>query len=149
MAVVQVTASVEFNFTTGPQTGMQLLAAANHKVKITEIGISGQGVSNTDAPLNVQLLRQTTSGTCSASTEVLLDADAGVTIQTVATEDCSSEPTAGDILHRWFIHPQAGMVWVPPPGTEPIISTIARLGVRILDTPTAALDINLYMKWLE
>lgn len=149
MAVVQATASVEFNFTTGPQTAMQLLAAANHKVKITEIGVSAQGVSNTDAPLNFQLLVQTTAGTCSASTEVLLDADAGVVIQTTAIEDCSVEPTPGNIIHRWFIHPQAGMVWVPPPGTEPIIDTIERTGLRILDTPTTAVDVNVYMKWEE
>lgn len=149
MAVVHASVSVEVNFTAGPQTQLQLLAPTNQKVKITEVSLSGQGISNTELPLNVQLLRQTTAGTGTPSTEVKMDPDDGVTLQVVAVEDFTAEPTPGDILVRWFVHPQAGIVWVPPPGTEVILPGAGRVGLRILDSPSTALDINSYIKWEE
>ncbi len=55
---------------TALKTIMQLMAAANHRVKVKELSISFKGVSNTDAPILVEVLRQTTAGTMTALTLV-------------------------------------------------------------------------------
>jgi hypothetical protein len=123
---------------TALKTLLQLVAAANHRVVITEIGISFHGVTPTDAPILVQAMRQTTAGTMSAATPVKRNSTDDETLQTTAQHTATVEPTAGDVLKQWAIHPQGGLVYQPAPGEEIVVPGGGKLGITV----TAGVSIN-------
>ncbi len=140
-------AGVKFKARTSPiatgtsaKTLLQLIAAANHGVLVKEIEIDFQGTSNTATPIRVDVLRQTSAGTMtsSASTIVKDPDDSDETIQTTVADTATGEPTAGDILKTWIVHPQTGKSWQARFGEEIKIGGGDRLGVRV----TAAADVN-------
>jgi hypothetical protein len=122
---------------TSAKTLLQLVAAANVKVKVSEIGIYFKGTSNSAAPIKVDVLRQTDAGTASALTPKKLD-DAQETLQTEAQHTATAEPSAGDVLMSMEVHPQSGFHWQAPFGQDIIIPGGGRLGVRV----TAGADVN-------
>jgi hypothetical protein len=129
---------------TSAKTLMQIIAAANHRVALSEIGVSFQGTSATDPPVLIEVLRQTTTGTVSALTLVKSNNSDDETIQTTASHTASAEPTAGDILMAFTVHPQAGFVWQAPPGGEIIIPGGGKVGIRATTstTQTAAVTVK-------
>lgn len=91
---------------TSLKTIMQIVAASNHRIVIPIISVSFEGISATDAPIDVQIMRQSTAGTMSSLT-LAKDNDADdETIQTTAQHTATAEPTAGDVLARKLVHPQ-------------------------------------------
>lgn len=116
---------------TALKTMVQIVAAANHGVLITEIGISFKGTSNTDAPILVQVARQSTAGTMSALTPVKDPDDTDETLQTTAQQAASAEPTTGNVLMAELVHPQTGWNWQARFGEEIKISGGDRLGIRV------------------
>lgn len=128
----------EISTGTSVKTLVQVVAAANQRVKVREISIGFKGTSNTNAPIKVDVLRQSTAGTMSALTPVKRNADDGETLQTTAQHTATAEPTAGDVLKTLEIHPQTGWDWQAPFGGEFIINGGDRLGVRV----TAANDVS-------
>ena len=101
-------------------TALQIIAASGTKPKCgmvdrgggrEPIEISFNGVSATDEPVRVRILRQTTAigGTPTAVTPVKhLNGENG-TIQTTAAKKASSgdaEPTASDVYYDQYLHPQ-------------------------------------------
>lgn len=124
---------------TALKTIVQLLAPTNQRVKVNEIAISFNGVSNTDAPILVEGLVQTSAGTASAGTPVAVDGDMQETIQTATQLGFSStEPTAAGVLFSLYVHPQSGVI-VPLPGNRPIVlKGGTRFGVRV----TAAVAVS-------
>lgn len=125
---------------TATKTLAQLLAAANHKIKVERITISFNGVSNTAVPIRVDVLRQTTAGTMGTSNSTIkLDPDdVDETIQTALSDSATAEPTAGDILFSEHVHPQQGYTWNLY-GREVIVGGGDRLGVRVV-SPAATVD---------
>lgn len=123
---------------TSVKTLIQLIAAANHAIRILEIGISFQGTSATAQPVLVDVIRQTTAGTMSALTPVKGDDSCGDTLATTATHTATAEPTAGDILRTWSIHPQQGLVYQVPDLHPLPVGAADRLGLRV----TAAVDVD-------
>lgn len=125
---------------TSAKTLLQIIAASNHGVKISEWSISFAGTSNTAAPIRVDVLRQTDAGTMgtSASTIVKDPDDSDETLQTTRADSSSSEPSAGDIIDTQYVHPQTGYTWVARHGNEIKIGGGDRLGFRV----TAAADVN-------
>jgi hypothetical protein len=123
---------------TSAKTIIQIVAAANHKVKIDEISISFNGVSNTAEPIKVDVLRQSTAGTMSSLTLVKDPDDWGETIQTTAQHTATAEPTAGDVLMSEHVHPQQGYTWQAPFGREIVVGGGDRIGVRV----TAAASVS-------
>ena len=78
------------------RTMLQVTAAANHRLKVTTVGIFFEGVSNTAKPIDVRILRQTDAGTPVATPTVQkLNPGDGETLQVSAGADYSAEPTAG------------------------------------------------------
>ena len=118
-----------------PKTNLQIVAAANHRTKIQGWGIAIKGTSATDAPVFVELLRQTTAGTMTAGVAGtnISKKNSGddEVIQTTTQVNATVEPTAGDILERFEVHPQTGYRTFYPLGQELIIPGGARLGFRV------------------
>lgn len=98
---------------TGTKTILQLVAAANHRVIVPKITISFEGVTATDPPIQVVVLRQTTAGTMSALTPSKDNSGDDETLQTTAQHTATAEPTASDILETQLIHPQGRGIFGP------------------------------------
>lgn len=132
--------TAEVAMTTAKTTVLQLIAAANHRVKVHEISISIKGVVNTDAPVIVQVLRQTTAGTGGdALTAHATGGDYDETIQTTGLKDIDeAEPTGTVELMGEEVHPQGGFTWQAPFGKEIIVEGGGRLGIAV----TAGVDRN-------
>jgi hypothetical protein len=126
-------ATVTGEITTGTsvKTLIQVVAAANHRLRVREISISFKGILGTDAPILVQVLRQTTAGTMSALTPVKLNDSDDETLQVTAQHTATAEPTAGDVLMSEEVHPQSGYTWQSPFGGEIPVKGGGRLGVRV------------------
>lgn len=89
------------------KTIMQIIAPAQQRLKIKGWGVFFDGISGTDSPVQVRLLRQTTAGTVSSLTPVKQVAG-NETVQTTAGHTATVEPTAGDVLDIAEVHPQSG-----------------------------------------
>ena len=118
---------------TGTETRVQVIAAANHRLTVTEWSISFKGIVATDLPIEVQLLRQSTGGTASGLTP-LNSSSNGDTLDVTAQETFTAEPTPGDILDRVFIHPQAGYTYAVVRDVQIQVPPAGRLGVRTINS---------------
>lgn len=118
---------------TAAKTVLQIIAAANHRLSNVYFNIGFKGVTGTDVPITVDVVKQTTDGTSSALTPVK-DCDTDdETLQVTARRDASVEPTTTDLKWSYAVHPQAGARMIGPftiPGGQ-------RLGLRV----TAAVDV--------
>lgn len=139
-------AGLKFHASSGEQaiangkTLLQVVAAANDRLKISGWGVSFKGTSATDIPVLCQLIRQTTAGTMSAGT-------AGTniskknngdpeTLQTTVQVNATAEPTPGDIIDDFECHPQSGFFKPAQPGDEWIIPNGGRLGIKVTSALT-------------
>lgn len=121
-------------------TLIQFLAPTNQRVVIREVGISFAGTSNTNAPVLVQLMRQTTAGTKSAGSPVPVDSDTAETIQTAASITYTVEPTYGAILASWYVHPQTGIVIPMSTIRPPVIAGAGRVGFVVTAANTVSVS---------
>ena len=131
---------------TSIKTIMQLSAAANHRVHVKEISISFDGISNTAAPILVQVIRQTDAGTMSALTINKVSESDQETLQTTATHTATAEPTGAattSVLSEQ-VHPQAGYTWQAPFGGDIVIEGGDRLGIAV----TAGADVNAVARFI-
>ena len=123
------------------KTVLQIASPVNRRLRVRSWGVFFDGTSETNEPVQVELLRQTTGGTMSALT--LVDKqDSGETIQTAATQNASAEPTAGAILDMAEVHPQAGYEKFYHPGEEVKVAGGSLLGIRC----TAPAGVNVRAK---
>jgi hypothetical protein len=115
------------------KTVLQLVAAANHRVKVKEISVSFKGTSGSATPVLVQVLRQSDAGTGGdALTAKEFDESIDETIQTTALKDIDgSEPTGTDEIMGEEIHPQGGWTWQAPFGGEIPVGGGNRLGIAV------------------
>lgn len=127
---------------TSVKTLLQVIAASNQAAMIEEWSISFNGVTNTQTPIRVDVLKQTTAGTMTAggtnSTIKKDPSDAGESLQTTIQDTATAEPTAGDILMTEYVHPQLGYTWQAPHGGRIKIGGGQRLGFRV----TADVSVN-------
>lgn len=129
VGIIAVTAQVSTG--TSAKTILQLVAASNHAILITEWSISFEGTSNTAAPIQVILMRQTTAGTMSALTLVFNPDDLDETPEASAQHTSTSEPSSGNILDGHLVHPQTGYTWQAPFGGEFKIGGGDRVGIVV------------------
>lgn len=123
---------------TSLKTILQAVAAANHALAVHEIAISFAGTSNTAAPILVEVVRQSDAGTSSAATPVKDPDDSAETLQVTGRKTITSEPTTGDVLEAYYVHPQTGYTWQAQFAKHIKVGGGDRLGVRV----TAAADVN-------
>lgn len=116
------------------KTLLQVVAAANHRVKVLGWGIFFDGTSTTAEPVQVRLLRQATAigGTPTAVVLTKRDNSLAETILTTAAiyGGTPAEPTAGDVIEVLEVHPQSGYQIMYPLGAEPIIGGGGRIAIE-------------------
>lgn len=120
-----------------PKTALQIIAPATNKVKVGGVGppdakrwleISFDGTSATDAPVLVQVMRQTTviGGSPVTVTPVKHLNGADGAVQTTAKKSAGgSEPTSSDVYWSGHLHPQGRHI-IP---VQFVIEQSDRLGV--------------------
>lgn len=132
-------------------TALQIIAASTNKVRVGGVGESRQsmievsfdGVTPTNKPVLLEILRQTTSigGTPTTVTPVKRRNGESGTLQTTArkkTNSGDSEPTASDIYAVYRLHPQGRHV-LPD---QFIIEQGDRLGFRLNATDAVNVSIK-------
>lgn len=124
------------------KTVLQVVAAANHRVRLRRLSLFGKGTSPTDTPYKVRLVRQTTAGTMTSATPVKHDASTDETLQTTAQKNASAEPTSTDEIGFYEVHPQAGLVLMFPPDECPLIAGGARLGIEVTSAQTGTVVVD-------
>lgn len=147
MAVYSVTRKDEALVAATAETLIQVLAPSSNRLKIREWSVSFDGVTSSAVPVDVDLLRQTTAGTASASTPVKYDPDSPAAAAT-ASVGFTAEPTAGDVLGSWQITPNGGLLVMQyPEGAEPIVEKSGRIAIRAL--AGAAVNVTAAIAWSE
>jgi len=121
---------------TTEQTLIQLLAPTNQRVKLTELSVSFKGTSNTDAPVQVRLMVQTSAGTASSGTPALIDADMAETIQTASRITFTVEPSYSTVIGTWQVHPQTGLILPMSTIKPPVIKGGTRMALVALAPTT-------------
>lgn len=116
---------------TALKTLIQLVAAANHGIDVSEVGISFHGLNNSHEPITVDLLRQTDAGTMTALTVVKANDSDADTLDTTAQHTATAEPTAGDVLRTWAVHPQTGLIYQPSDEGPIHVGAGDRVGLRV------------------
>lgn len=129
---------------TSLKTIAQILAAANHGLLVGRVEVSFEGIAPTDAPILVEVLRQTTAGTMSSLTPTKIDADNNDTLQVTAQHTSTSEPTAGDVLFTRFVHPQGGYTWAFAGNDRIRVPGGGRLGVRVTAGVTVGCVVGIF-----
>jgi len=131
------------------ETIIQLRGSTACKAKVIEWGISFDGTSGTAEPVRVRLLRQTTDGTGTGATEVAWDPDNPTANCTALNTFSSTEPTAGEVLAEYEVHPQTGIVIQYPLGREPVLDNAATSRIAIEATAPATVNCSAYLVWEE
>lgn len=126
------------------KTVLQLVAAANHRVKLLGWSAMFDGTSTTAEPVQYRVLRQTTAGTMTALTPTKRDDSIADTLLTTAQHTATAEPTAGDLLEAGEIHPQGGYEVFYPFGQEIIVGGGDRVGLEL----TAPAGVNVRAKFI-
>lgn len=114
------------------KTALQVKAPTSQRIAIQQISISFDDTVNTDKPVKVVVLRQTTAGTQSgsAATIKIKDNDIATAIQSTVLDGYTVEPTPGDFHWTGFIHPQTGVIIPLPIPGEIILAGGGRLGIQ-------------------
>lgn len=131
MAALEATARVseEALAAATEETVIQLVAPANQRVVVKGFGIFFDGQTVGNEPVYIEIARQTTAGTASALTPAARDGSISETIQTSAQQDFTGEPTKGNVLESYNIHPQSGYGAYYPFESPIIIEGGGRLGL--------------------
>jgi hypothetical protein len=124
------------------ETLIQLVAAANHAIKLTEVMVSFHGVDATHEPVLVEILRQTDAGTASALTLVKADNSVADTLDTTAQKTVTVEPTAGDVLKAFTVHPQTSVIYPIPPDAPLLCGAADRIAVRATAPNAVVCDVT-------
>lgn len=124
------TADVAITGAAAAKTVVQILAPANHRVKVKGWGVFFDGVATTNPACEVRLLRQSSAGTMSALTPVKTR-PAAESLLVTAQHTATVEPTAGDVVDALQVHPQSGFEVQYAPGDEVVVGGGERLGIEV------------------
>lgn len=110
MAALVCSASTpaEVNLGAGsPITVLQIQAPANQRLRLVSWSVAFDATT-TSTPVEVRLLRQTSSGTMSPTTPAKLDDSLGEAVQTTASYNAVAEPlNTGEVLEVKEVHPSS------------------------------------------
>lgn len=132
------------------ETLLELLGATTVKAVLVEFGVSFDGISPTAEPVTVELYQITATGTGTGAVEAKWDRS-GPTSQVTCKHSLTAEPTKGDRLAMWLVHPQGGSLVIQYPlGREPVICDgSAAQGLAIVATAPAIVNAQAYAVWQE
>jgi len=127
-----VTAAISLAAST-TKTLIQIQAPTNQGVAWLRACVSFEGVTVTDKPVKLDIVKQTDAGTMSAYTEVLVTGPgASITPQATAQTNATAEPTTTDVVDVKYVHPQSGYEWVFQEGQDELIFAGARYAIRVV-----------------
>ena len=134
---------------TAAHTLLQVVAGANIALKISEWSVSFQGQTNTAAPAQVDVIRQTSSGTMgTAQSQIVKDPPDWAEVMQTSIQDggtgYSAEPAGTVILMSELVHPQQGYTWQAPFAQEFKVPGGGRLGLRV----TAGASVNVICRFV-
>lgn len=120
------------------KTIIQIVAPSTRRLRIVEVGVSFDGVTAADQPVDVDLIRQTTAGTMTAfGAPLLVDPAETAAIASAHNVNATAEPTAADIIGAWQVTPNGGLWLVQwTPDEAPLVAASGRIGLRC--TPGAS-----------
>lgn len=125
------------------KTVIAVTAAANHRALIKVIGVFFKGVTVSNEPVTVDLIRCTNAGTGTAGTPVKLHPDDPETLATDFVYNNTVEPTGITVLKTWYIHPQSGYeVVLPFDGPYPLPGGDF-MGIRCLADDDVTVGVNI------
>lgn len=135
---------------TSAKTIAQIVAASNIRVRIHSIKVTFNGVSNTQEPVLVELVRQSDAGTGGDAVTIVEDPDGySETLQTTALENIdSSEPTGSVIVDSMHVHAQGGYLEQCKFSNEIYVLGGTRLGVRVT-VPTTSVSATVTIRFEE
>lgn len=128
------------------ETVLQVVAGASKPVRVSRWGVSFNGVTVSDIPVRVELIRLTSAGTSSAFVPLKLDPNSEASMAAARTAH-TAEPTAGDLLEVHYVSPAGGglieVYSAGYPDERPIVAPNGRIGIRVL--ATAAVNVNAFL----
>lgn len=127
------------------KTVLQVTAPTNQRIVVKRWGVYFDGTATNNEPVQVVLMRQTTSGTMTSLTPKAINI-VSETLQATAQHTATAEPTSGDTLDIAKVHPQTSYEVLLPLGDEIIVAGGGRIGIVC----TAADAVNVIAKiWYE
>lgn len=147
--VVTVAADAALSAATA-KTILNVINAANGLIRITELGVSFDGVTADAEPVLVELCSSTqaTAGTAGSSPAPVQVGGPTRTVQASGAEDYSAEPTVLTAIRKWLVHPQTGIVFQFPLGREPE-QVVTGDGLCIRCTAPAIVNAQAYLEFEE
>jgi hypothetical protein len=132
------------------ESAWSIMGATTVKAVLVEFGVSFDGVTAAAEPVVVELYQITAAGTGTGAAEAKWDR-AAPTAQCTVLHSLTAEPTKGDRLAMWVVHPQGGLLVVQYPlGREPVISDgSASQGLALTLTAPAVVNASSYLIWQE
>jgi hypothetical protein len=128
---------------------LQVIAPANQRVKVLGWGVYFDGIDPVAEPVQVRVTGGITAGTF---TNLLGAPDANgsktavngatETVQSLAKEPATVEPTVVLVYDIAEVHPQSGQTWFFPKGAEPIVAGGAFIAIEC----TAPAGVNVRAK---
>ncbi len=113
------------------KTAVQIIAAANHRVKVDRFSFFFDGQSVGDEPVLVEWnLLGGSAPTGTAGAPVKVDPDDSETLQVDFVYNMTVEPGISTVFARWLIHPQGGYELVLPIHRPMIINGGDDYGLR-------------------
>ena len=91
------------------KTVAMITAPSNHRLLLIGIGVYVKGTVPGDTPIRCRIYRATTAGTSTSQTPTKADNTIDETLQMTGAKNFSVEPTVGDVLKDFYIHPQGGV----------------------------------------
>ena len=120
---------------------LRVNAATDRPIAIDRMRVSFDGISPTEQPIKVDLVRLTDNGTMTAVTPVKLDDSVAEALAVTGAKPDSAEPTTGDLLAQFHVHPQTGLIEVFSPDCRPVIGGGDRIGIQVETDSGVAPDV--------
>lgn len=112
------------------RTLIQVVAAANHPIKIKSWRVTFNGTTSSAIPATVDLIIPSGTGTMSSGTAVQ-ESGPAVTLQTAFSHTATAEPGVTSVLETQYVHTQSGYEAVYGLDDEIIIPAGGRFGIRV------------------
>lgn len=125
------------------------IKAVNRAVKITEWGISFNGVTSSDVPVQIQAMIQTTQATGTTATINKRKPYAG-TADAVVKNTVTVEGTYGNVFESYYLTPNGGLLLMQYPEDGEIIvpATPSWFGL-VVNPPTSTVSYSAWIGWEE
>lgn len=131
------------------KTILGVVAASNVCARVTELGVSFDGVTASAVPVLVELCDSTgaTAGTAGATPTPKQIRGMTRAAQSTAGNAYSAEPATLTVIKHWLVHPQTGIVVQSPLGRE--LEHTGAGGLFLRCTAPATVNVRAYMEFEE